>query len=108
MVRPKRMRRVWCEPKTNYFKPVGIPMKRLEEVNLTLDEFEAIRLADVENNTQIEAAKKINVSQPTFCRLIDTAYKKIADAIVNGKAIKVEGGNYSFIRRRGRRFSRRV
>jgi predicted DNA-binding protein (UPF0251 family) len=94
MPRPRLCRRVWLEPNTTYFKPAGIPVRKLEEVVLTVDEFEAIRLKDLEGLEQEEASKKMNISQPTFFRLLDSARKKISDAIINGKAIKIEGGNY--------------
>lgn len=77
-------------------------MMQLEETILTVDEFEAIRLKDFLNLEQGEAAKKMNISQPTFHRLLLEARKKIADAIVNGKAIRIEGGNYKFSRQRKR------
>jgi predicted DNA-binding protein (UPF0251 family) len=96
MPRPRRCRRVCCKPSVNYFKPAGIGMRGLEEVILGVDEFESIRLKDLLAMDQETAAKKMNVSQPTFHRLISSARNKIADAIINGKAIKVEGGNYSF------------
>ena len=82
------------EPSVTYFKPAGVPMRSLSETNLTVDEFEAIRLNDSEGLEQGKAAKRMGVSQPTFSRLIDSAHRKIADAITNGKAIKIEGGNY--------------
>ncbi len=94
MPRPRRCRRVWFEPNITYFKPARVPLRHLEEVILTVDEFESIRLKDLEGLDQIEAAKKMNISQPTFFRLLNSARKKIADAVVNGKAIKIEGGNY--------------
>jgi len=99
MPRPRRCRRVWLEPNITYFKPAGIPVRELEEVVLTVDEFEAIRLKDLEGLEQEEAAKKMNISQPTFFRLLNSARKKIADAIVNGKAIKIEGGSYKLFRK---------
>jgi predicted DNA-binding protein (UPF0251 family) len=99
MPRPRLCRRVKFEPETTYFKPAGIPLRKLEEVVLTVDEFEAIRLKDLEGLEQEEAAKKMNISQPTFFRLLDSARKKIADAIVNGKAIKIEGGSYKLFRK---------
>lgn len=98
MPRPRLCRRVGVEPGVTYFKPAGIPIKELEEVVLTVDEFEAIRLKDLEGLEQEAAAKKMNISQPTFFRLLDSARKKIADAIVNGKAIKIEGGKYKLFR----------
>ena len=69
-------------------------MVQLEEVILHVDEFEAVRLKDLGGFEQSECAKKMKISQPTFNRLIVSARKKIADAIVNGKAIKIEGGNF--------------
>ncbi len=107
MPRPIKFRQVGFEPNVNYFKPVGVPMANLEEVVLTVEEFEAIRLKDVEGMDQIEAAKKMGISQPTFNRLLNSARSKIADAIVNGKAIRIEGGNYQFVGRgMGRGFGR--
>jgi predicted DNA-binding protein (UPF0251 family) len=79
-------------PDKNYFKPRGIPAVDLEEVVLTLDEFETIRLADYENLYQEEAAEKMNISRQTFGRIIEAAHKKIADVLLNGKALKIEGG----------------
>ena len=67
-------------------------MTMLEEINLTLDEFEAIRLADLEGLYQEDAAKRMGISRQTFGNIIDSAHKKIADAFLNGKAIRIEGG----------------
>jgi len=64
----------------------------LEEINLTLDELEAIRLADLEGLYQEDAAKKMNISRQTFGNIINSAHKKIADALLNAKALKIEGG----------------
>ena len=83
----------------NYFKPARIPIRDLEEVILTVDEFEAIRLKDLDGLDQSDAAKRMNISQPTFFRLLNSARKKIADAIVNGKAIRIEGGKYKLFKR---------
>jgi predicted DNA-binding protein (UPF0251 family) len=94
MPRPRIPRRVWLEPNVTYFKPAGIRMIDLAETILTVDEFEAIRLKDYEGLEQIQAAKKMNISQPTFQRLYESARKKVADALVNGKAIRIEGGFY--------------
>jgi predicted DNA-binding protein (UPF0251 family) len=94
MVRPRLCRRVRFNPNVTYFKPRGIPLSELEEVILHVDEFEAVRLKDLGGLEQEECAKKMNISQPTFHRLILSARKKIADAIINGKAIRIEGGNY--------------
>ncbi|MCK7468199.1 MAG: DUF134 domain-containing protein [Desulfosudis oleivorans] len=79
-------------PDKNYFKPRGIPTVDLEEIVLNLDEFEAIRLADYEQLYQEEAATKMNISRQTFGRIIEAAHKKIADVLMNGKALKIEGG----------------
>ena len=96
MPRPRRCRRIWHKPGVTYFKPAGVRMAQLEEVILTVDEYEAVRLKDLEDLDQEECAKKMNISQPTFHRLVSDARKKISDALINGKAIKVEGGNISF------------
>ena len=99
MSRPRRFRRVWFEPNVTYFKPAGVRMIDLEESILTVDEFEAVRLKDLEGLDEETAAKKMNISQPTFNRLVSSARKKIAEAIVNGKAIKIEGGVYKMVGR---------
>ncbi|MFH1895151.1 MAG: DUF134 domain-containing protein [archaeon] len=96
MVRPRRFRRVHSEPDITYFKPAGIKLRELEEVIVSVEEFEAVRLKDLDGLDQDACAKKMNISQPTFHRLILGARKKIAEAIVKGKAIRIEGGNYCF------------
>lgn len=90
MPRPIKCRHVRGTPGTDYFKPRGIPLSDLQEVGLTLCEFEAIRLADLEGLYQEDAAKKMAISRQTFGNIIATAHKKIADALVNGKALKIE------------------
>ena len=92
MPRPCRCRRIRCRPDTDYFKPRGIPLDALEEVSLALDELEAIRLADLAGLYQEDAAKKMNISRQTFGNIINSAHKKIADALLNAKALKIEGG----------------
>lgn len=109
MPRPRIPRRVWFQPSVTYYKPAGIRMVSLEETILTVDEFEAIRLKDYEGLDQTEAAKKMGISQPTFQRIYESARKKIADALVNGKAIRIEGGPFRMMgpgpgRGRGRGF----
>lgn len=96
MPRPKICRRIGFRPDITYFKPAGVKLRELEEVILSVDEFEAVRLKDLEGFEQKEAAEKMNISQPTFHRLVLSGRKKIADAIVNGKAIKIEGGNFRY------------
>ena len=90
MPRPKLPRRIRFSPNVHYFKPQGIPMRLLKEVILEPDELEALKLHDVDELDHITSAKKMNVSQPTFGRIIDSAYKKIAQALIKGKAIRIE------------------
>ncbi|MGC8765797.1 MAG: DUF134 domain-containing protein [Brevinematia bacterium] len=97
MPRPLKYRWVSFKPDVNIFKPRGIPLENLDFVNLTLDEFESIRLADYEGLYQEEAAERMNVSRQTFGNIVSSARKKIADALINGKAIKIEGGNVDFV-----------
>jgi len=94
MARPINCRRVGSIPESNYFKPKGIPLSLLEEVVLTVDEFEAIRLADLEGLYQEQAAGKMNVSRQTFGRIVESAHKKVAEALAQGKALKIEGGEF--------------
>ena len=100
MVRPKKCKMVYAEPGVTYFKPRAIPLMDLKEVELTVGEFEAIRLSDLEGLKQVETAKKMGISQPTLNRLLSSAHKKIAEALVKGKAIKIYGGNYSIKKKR--------
>ncbi len=95
MPRPKCCRHVCGVPHKNYFKPRGIPSSELEEVVLSLDEYEAIRLADYEQLYQEKAASQMNISRQTFGRIIESAHKKIADVLLHGKALKIEGGEVS-------------
>ncbi len=88
--RPKLRRRIRGKPKSYFFKPAGIPVKDLEEINLKHDEFEALRLIDYEELSQEESSNKMNISQPTFSRILSQGRKKIAEAVVNGNAIKIE------------------
>lgn len=101
MPRPRNFRKVWRMPGCNYFKPVGVPMNVLEHVELSIDEFEAVRLTCLEGMYQADAAEKMNVSRQTLGRILETAHRKIADALVNGKALKIEGGNVEFMKESG-------
>jgi len=92
MPRPRHCRRIGCLPQVNYYKPRGIPLSVLQHVNLTIDELEAIRLADLQGLYQQQAAEKMNISRQTLGRILESAHKKIADALVNGKALSIEGG----------------
>jgi predicted DNA-binding protein (UPF0251 family) len=94
MPRPHNFRKVGCLPQSSFFKPRGIPLSTLQQVFLTVDEFEAVRLADFEGLYQEDAAARMNVSRQTFGRILESAHRKIADALVNGKALSIEGGPY--------------
>ena len=94
MSRPVNCRRVGFMPQSDYFKPRGIPLSVLEEVVLTVDEFEAVRLADLEGLYQEQAAEKMKVSRQTFGRIIELAHRKVAEALVKGRALKIEGGEF--------------
>lgn len=100
MPRPFCPRRISGRPAASVFKPIGIPLRELEEVIMTLDEFEAIRLADLDGLYQEQASEQMNVSRPTFTRIIDAAHRKLADALVHGKALRIEGGPVQIGRRR--------
>jgi len=94
MARPRQCRRIGNCPNSSYFKPKGIAVSKSGEVILALDEFEAIRLADLEDLYHDQAAERMQVSRPTFGRIIGSARKKVAEALVHGKALKIEGGVY--------------
>ena len=96
-MRPQKNRIVAYNPDVSYFKPRGIPMVDLEEVHLTVDAYEAVRLSDLEGLSHEEAGQTMGVSRATFGRIILRARKIIADALVNGKAINIEGGNYTLV-----------
>lgn len=93
MPRPCCARLVRCRPNVCAFKPVGVPLRALEVVTLTLDEVEALRLADLEGLYQEDAAQKMQISRPTFARIVEAARRKTAEALVHGKAIRLEGGS---------------
>lgn len=92
----RRCRRVGFQPAFTAFGPPVIGGNVQEEVILSIDEFEAIRLKDLEGFDQSECAAMMDISQPTFHRLVISARRKIADALTNGKTIKIIGGNYRF------------
>lgn len=97
MSRPPKHRWVENIPSITYFKPAGIPLKHLLEINLTVDEVEAIRLKDLEGLEQEECAEKMGISRPTFHRIINNARNKIAHALIQGKAIRIKGGNFRLV-----------
>jgi len=99
MVRPKKCRRVAALPEVTYFKPAGIPLSALQEIRLSFEEIEAIRLKDVLNLEQAESAEQMKISRPTFQRVLRAARQKVADALLSGKAITIEGGDYELAAR---------
>lgn len=92
MQRPFCCRRIAGRAAATVFGPIGIAVRQLEEVVLTLDEFEAIRLADLGGLYQEQVAEQMNVSRPRFSRIVDSARRKLADSLVHGKAPRTEGG----------------
>jgi len=90
MVRPLKQRKISFDPNVTYFKPRAVPLSVLEEVDLTVDELEALRLCDFQNLSQTKAAKKMRISQSTLQRILTSARKKVAEALTEGKAIKIK------------------
>ena len=91
-MRPKKTRWIKCAPDERCFKPRCKPLSKLQGVYLSLDEFEAIRLADLVGLKQIDASSLMHISRPTFSRIVALARKKVADGLVNIKVIRIEGG----------------
>ena len=102
MPRPRIPRRIFFQPGVTYFKPAGIRMANLAESILTKEELEAIRFIDLEQISQSKAGEKMKISQPTLSRLLSSARKKLADALINGKAIKIQGGTYQMVQPKGK------
>jgi predicted DNA-binding protein (UPF0251 family) len=92
MPRPHKCRRIGWEPPASAFKPAGVPGHALEQVTLSLDELEAARLADLEGLYQEEAARRMEVSRQTFGNIVASARRKLADCVVNGKLLRIQGG----------------
>lgn len=92
MGRPLCPRRIGTLPGVVFFKPAGIPLRDLEERVLTLDQFEALRLADVEGMAQLDAARRMGVSRQTFSRILASARQTVACCMTRGMAIRIEGG----------------
>ncbi|MFW5790221.1 MAG: DUF134 domain-containing protein [Bacillota bacterium] len=108
MPRPPKIRKIQSKPERTYFKPPGIPMKELEELVISFEEMETLRLSDYQGLSQQEGADKMEVSRPTYQRILVTARKKVAEALAEGKAIRIEGGTYQVAqKRRGRKRSRK-
>ena len=93
MPRPCCSRRVSGRPGDTLFKPAGVPLGVVEEVVMGLDEFEAIRLVDLQGLYQENAAEKMGISRPTLGRILEHGRRKIADVLANGKALRIAGGN---------------
>jgi len=102
MGRQPLWRRVDFIPQVTYFKPDRIPSGRLSEVRLSVEEAEAIRLKDIEKLEQEECGQRMNISRTTFARVLGSARQKMADAVLNGRAIRIEGGNFEMVVRRFR------
>jgi uncharacterized protein len=94
MPRPKKYRIVKREPGVTFFKPQGIPLRVLEHALITVDELEALRLSDLQGLSHEETAQQLQVSRPTVTRMLARAHQAVADALVNGKAIRIQGGDY--------------
>ena len=94
MARPAKPRFVTGEPCVDFFKPRGITLRELEEERLSVEELEALKLADIEGLYQEDAAERMEVSRPTFQRVLKSARGKVARCLVEGKALGIEGGNY--------------
>jgi uncharacterized protein len=92
MVRPKCCRRIGGLPVCPIYKPAGVPVSSLREIVLAVDEFEALRLADHEGLYQEQAAERMGISRQTFGRIVEAAHKKVAQALVEGCALRIEGG----------------
>lgn len=89
MPRPRKRRRIRFSPNARYYKPQGVPLRVLEEVNVSYEEMESLRLKHIKNLEQTEAANKMQISQPTYNRHLNSAYEKISIAILQGRAIKI-------------------
>lgn len=102
MARPQKCRLVNELPRTAYFKPSGLPVSALEVVSLSLDEFEALRLADLRRLEQAQAAKAMKVSRQTFGNILREARGKVAECLSAGKALKIDGGKVAVRGKNGR------
>jgi predicted DNA-binding protein (UPF0251 family) len=89
MGRPAGRRKICLKLKSDYFKPQGVPVRNLEVVELSREELEALRLKNILELDQVEAAKRMNTSQSTYQRILAKANKKVSQALVDGQAIKI-------------------
>ena len=97
MARPPKCRLVGREPEVTYFKPRGVPLRNLDEVKLTVEGLEALRLSEIEGLDQDSAAERMGISRQTFGRILADARKTVAMAVVKGLGLRIEGGNYKII-----------
>ncbi|MCD6568450.1 MAG: DUF134 domain-containing protein [Dehalococcoidia bacterium] len=102
MARPVKLRCVARWPSVSFFKPVGVPLNILQRVQLSVEEMEAIRLKDLEGLGQEECAERMRISRATFHRVLESGRGKVADALINGRAIQIEGGNFGLPQQRFR------
>ncbi|HVO12894.1 MAG TPA: DUF134 domain-containing protein [Vicinamibacteria bacterium] len=96
MARPHYPRRVAAPPRVVYFKPAGVPLREIAEIELTVDEFEALRLADLEGLYQTDGARRMGISRATFARIVEASRRKVAEALVHGRALRIGGGPVEF------------
>jgi predicted DNA-binding protein (UPF0251 family) len=99
MARPIKCRKITSEPRAYYFKPRAVPLNELEEVALQLDELQALKYTDLDQKKQSAGALAMKISRQTFGNILAAARRKLADAVVNGKALKIEGGPGATCRR---------
>jgi predicted DNA-binding protein (UPF0251 family) len=95
MPRPPKCRIVECEPTVTFFKPRGVPIKKLDIITLSVEELEALRLREVEGLDQSEASSRMGVSRQTYGRILARARRVVANAVVMGLGLKIEGGHYT-------------
>jgi len=98
MREPYRRRRIDSPPRWTRFKPAGIPRRRLAQTILSVDEYEAIRLADHLGLEHLEASRLMGISRPTFTRVVEKARHKVAKSLVEGRELIISGGNFSLVR----------
>ncbi len=96
MTRPRKLKLVEEAPRSDYYKPRGIPMRELEETRIAYEELEALRLVDLERLYQEDAAKRMGISRQTLQRMVTGARAKVVGAILSGKALRIQGGDYVF------------
>ncbi|MFT3848163.1 MAG: DUF134 domain-containing protein [Propionivibrio sp.] len=90
MGRPTKERCINCVPAASYYKPVGIPLRELDEIVLAMDELEAMRLTDLEGLYQADAAERMGISRQTIGNILNNVHRKVADALLNGKALRIQ------------------